>query len=179
MTKKVEIHNAKKYKPVNSMLKDWLKLSQFRGSVRDFATYLDAPPKTVEDWCYKGVIPANQRYKSRLFVVTGLDVFRPKGEDAERLLQEETEWKRERRNAIRTLESRVIHICTSLKTLRADLLSLANGSSIDRQQFRDSFPASEVSLIANLLLLMLDEKRLERWKELNSTLDQIRMDGSN
>jgi hypothetical protein len=178
VTKKVKSHDAKTYKPVNTILKDWLKLSQFRGSVRNFATYLDVPRKTVEDWCYRNVIPTNQRYKSRLFVVTGLDIFMPKGKEGKKLVQEESKWKLDRKNAIRDLESSVTHICTNLKTLRSDLLSLAKGSSVDRQQLRDSFPANEVSLIANLLLLMLDEKRLQRWKELNSTLDQIRVERS-
>jgi len=178
MRKKIKDPKAEKQKSGNPTLKDWLKSSEFRGNVRDFATYLDVPRKTVEDWCYRNVIPTNQGYKSRLFVVTGLDMYMPKGKEGKKLFQDALKWKLERKNAIFALESSVTHICTNLKTLRADLLSLAKGSSVDRQQFRNSLPANEVSLIANLLLLMLDEKRLQRWKELNSTLDQIKMHGS-
>jgi dCTP deaminase len=62
----------------NRILKEWLSNSQFR-SVRLFAEAVGAPPKTVEDWLYRGVRPS-PRYQPKLFELTRLTQFKIEGQ---------------------------------------------------------------------------------------------------
>ena len=58
----------------SSVLKEWLQQSQFGGNVRRFANALDVPPKTVEDWIYRGARPG-RKYWPKLHSVTGLQEY--------------------------------------------------------------------------------------------------------
>jgi dCTP deaminase len=70
---------------------DWLKRSEFKGSVRLFAEALDVRLKTVEDWFYRGAEPS-QLNKLKIFQLTRLPQFEPKSWlRAESLLPEERE----------------------------------------------------------------------------------------
>ena len=65
-----------------SFLREWLKESRFRGSVKRFAEELGVPLKTVEEWLYRGTKPS-PRYRMKLFSVTQLPQFQARGEGKE------------------------------------------------------------------------------------------------
>ncbi len=62
----------------NITLWQWLKKSEFRGSVKLFAKALNVKLKTVENWFYREVEPS-QTNKLKIFQLTQLPQFRPKG----------------------------------------------------------------------------------------------------
>ncbi|MBA7600571.1 dCTP deaminase, dUMP-forming [subsurface metagenome] len=62
----------------NAALRQWLKKGEFHGSVKLFAEALNVTLKTVENWFYREVEP-NQANKLKIFQLTQLPQFRPKG----------------------------------------------------------------------------------------------------
>lgn len=71
---------AKQFSEKASVLREWLRQSPFRGSVKHFAEDLSAPVSTVEDWLYRGAEPS-PRYRTKLFEMTRLRQFEPKDEE--------------------------------------------------------------------------------------------------
>jgi dCTP deaminase len=71
--------------PGRNELREWLKESNFKGSVRRFAEALDVKMKTVEDWIYRDAKPS-QRYCAKLFSLTGLPQFKTASEGTTREL---------------------------------------------------------------------------------------------
>ncbi|MBU2009206.1 MAG: dCTP deaminase [Chloroflexi bacterium] len=70
---------AKETKAKDSTLREWIRTSQFRGSVAKLAEALGVPVKTVEDWVYRGANPGEQN-RRKVFQMTGLPRFKPRGE---------------------------------------------------------------------------------------------------
>ncbi|MFC1935417.1 dCTP deaminase [Chloroflexota bacterium] len=69
------VSKAKPRRANRSHLRQWLKDSEFRGSVKRFAKALQIPLKTVEDWLYRGTEPT-RRNRSKLFALTQLPEFK-------------------------------------------------------------------------------------------------------
>lgn len=69
----------------NAILREWLRGSKFSGNVRLFAKALNVNLKTVENWFYRGAEPSESN-KLKIFQLTQLPQFRPKGQLHEDIL---------------------------------------------------------------------------------------------
>ena len=59
-----------------NVLREWLRQSEFEGSVRQFAQVLGIARKTVENWLYRGAEPS-LRYRTKVFQATQLAQYKP------------------------------------------------------------------------------------------------------
>jgi dCTP deaminase len=66
-------------KAKDTTLREWLKTSRFQGSVARFAEAVGAPPKTAEDWVYRGSMPGPE-YRKKVSELTGLPRFQNFGQ---------------------------------------------------------------------------------------------------
>ncbi len=77
---------ARPYTAGETKLKQWLESSRFTGNLKEFASALEVPLKTVEDWVYGRSTP-NAKNRKRLFSLTQLPEYDTKavGEQSELL----------------------------------------------------------------------------------------------
>ena len=66
-------HNGRvrSYAAGETRLKQWLESSRFNGNLKELASALDVPLKTIEDWVYGRSTP-NAKNRKKLFLVTQL-----------------------------------------------------------------------------------------------------------
>ncbi len=137
---------------------DWLKASEYRGSPTAFARAQRIPRTTVQHWARGAGIGV--RYRARLRSITGIDEFATRKEnptvrdpDADRAARR-----------VRAL----------VGELARELSRFTRADGRGRALLRERLDQETAHRVANLLLLLLDERRYAEYRELNRTLAERR-----
>jgi len=132
-------------------LKEWLQQSPFQGSVKQFAEALGVPPKTAEDWVYRGrnPSPANSR---KIHALTGIEEFAPL--EPEHVL-----------GPTQTAEvlERVYRIKELVLAIDRELTFFKNNSPSHRELLKKNMDGPYIAYVTNLFQLMFNEKRFQDW----------------
>ncbi|MFC2008762.1 hypothetical protein ACFLUT_01765 [Chloroflexota bacterium] len=153
-----------------SELKQWLASSQFHGSIAAFARYLGVPPKTAEDWFYRGAQPRG-RTRLLLYRVTGLSCYAPRGE-TERLLLEELI----RLDEVK-LGERIQRFTQLLGELHAALDDFRDAPPSTRDELRRQLEGPEIAYLANMLQMLLNERRFQDWLAMSQLGETLGAEG--
>jgi len=165
------------------VLKDWLKESEFKGNMRQFAISLDIPIKTVQKWVYEGKSPGSEN-RVKIYLLTQLEEFKPRNRKEEEILQRLSpqltqgmekfrkitfrEWLDQSnfKGDISILEkvfTKVNRIKQFLNDLTAELDFFKNGPPEYREILKNCLNGPHVAYVSNLIQLMLNEERFQDW----------------
>jgi len=141
-------------------LRDWLKASPFKGSVTSLASFLNIPPKTVEDWVYGRYRPS-PRSKMRLFLLTGLSCYEPSSL-AERQALHEVRAEQDGES-----DQMIQRLLNSLDNVMSELDFFRYCTATEREKLRKRLDGRHIAYISNLLQLLLNEERFQTWLEMD------------
>ena len=138
-------------------LRAWLEKSQYRGSIREFASALGIPLKTAEDWFYKNAKPRSTSHRAKLYLATKLGEYAPSSEQEKALFQK-----------IECLEKHIKALLGSLELLWEQLEYFKETSPEHRESLRSRLNGPYIAYLSNLLQLLLSEERLQEWLTMSS-----------
>ncbi len=143
-------------RPPAPSFREWLVASAFSGSPTAFARAHRLPRTTVQSWTRGGRV--GRAHRERLRAITGVD-FAPAPP---------------RRDRERVPDERARRVERLVRQLGLELSSFTAADAQRRDALRARLDARVAHRVANLLLLLLDERRYAEYRELNRPVVRTR-----